>query len=235
MRQFTNTKLIERQSRIARYATFGGLGVLVGSLILSMNTGNILIAYFALLIGFVLAYIGSILANKYIREPRADHALEKALKGFDNKHHLYNYLLPAQHVLLTPQGLTVFRVKSIDGAVSFDGKKWRAPFRIGNLIGGMGREPLGDPVLELSAEMLRMKQFLADRVENAALVPIDGYVVFSDPNARVDIQDPQAPAVHADNLKESLRKNKRGALLTPQVYEKLQQILGETANEKTAK
>ncbi len=235
MRAYTNTKHIKRQARIARYATFGGLAVLVGSLFLSFNAGNenLIIAYATLLVGFVLAYIGSLLANKYIREPRADQALEKALKGFDNKHHLYSFLLPAEHVLLTPTGLIVFRVKSNDGKIQFANQKWRTPFRIARLFGGMGREALGDPIADLGMEMTRLKKFLAARVDNAALAPIEGYVVFSDPNAQLDIQDPLSPAVSADELKNTLRKSKRAAPLTPQLYATLQKTLDETANAKT--
>ena len=86
MRLTTNAKLIERQSKLARYATFGGLAILLGSLITSFmsNTFPIAVAYGLLFVGFLLAYIGAVLANKYIKEPRADQALEKALKGFDN-------------------------------------------------------------------------------------------------------------------------------------------------------
>ncbi|MGE5263327.1 MAG: nuclease-related domain-containing protein, partial [Acidobacteriota bacterium] len=119
MRLITNDKLIERQAKIARYATFGGLAVLLGSLVTSFS-GNfpIVVAYGLLFVGFGLAYVGAMLANKWIKEPRADNALAKALKGLDNKNQLYNYLLPANHVLLTPTGLLVFKVKSNDGKIT---------------------------------------------------------------------------------------------------------------------
>src|SRR5574337_631385 len=149
MRLTTNTKLIERQSRIARYATFGGLGVLLISLISSfVSIENILFSYISLFVGLMLAYTGSTLANKWIREPRADNALTKALKGFDNKHHLYNYLLPASHVLTTPNNLVVFRVKPHDGSIRFEDGKWKRPRKFSRIFGGMGQEQLGDPVAE---------------------------------------------------------------------------------------
>ncbi len=233
MRSFTNQKLIARQSRLARYATFGGLAVLLGSLFLSFNTDNILIAYVALIVGFALSYVGSIMANRFIREPRGDHALERALKGFDNKHQLYNFVLPVSHVLLTPAGLLVFRIKSNDGAVRFDGAKWRAPFRLTSFFGGRGREPLGDPIRELGADIARLKQFLGAKMENAPLVPVDGYVVFTDPKVQLDVHEANVPVVIADNLKETLRKSKRGAPLSPPLAEQVQKILDEIAHEKT--
>jgi Nuclease-related domain len=234
MRLTTNEKLIERQTKIARYATFGGLAILLGSLITSFNnTFPIGVAYALLFGGFLLAYIGAILANKYIKEPRADHALEKALKGFDNKNHLYNFLLPAAHVLLSPTGLLVFKVKSQDGPITCAGEKWRRPFQISRLLGGMGQEGLGNPAAELRDDIAKMKTWLTDKVDNAAVVPIDGYVVFSDPRAQLTLDEPTVPVARMEDLKETLRKAKRGAVLAPELFENLTRVLDEAADGKT--
>jgi len=234
MRLTTNDKLIERQGKIARYSTFGGLAILLGSLVTSFNnTFPIGIAYALLFAGFILAYIGAVLANKYVKEPRADHALEKALKGFDNKNHLYNFLLPAPHVLLTANGILVFKVKSHDGPVSCQGDKWQRPFQLSRLFGGMGQEGLGNPAAELRAEIAKMKEWLATKIDNAAIVPIDGYVVFSDPRVQLTIEEPTVPVARMEDLKETLRKGKRGAPLPSDLYDKVQQTLDEVANDKT--
>ncbi len=235
MKLTTNNKLIERQSRIARYTTFGGLGVLLVSLISSfVSLENILFAYISLFVGLTLAYIGSTLANKWIREPRADNALAKALKGFDNKHHLYNYLLPAPHVLATPSGLLVFRVKPHDGDITFQNGNWKRGRKWTRIFGGMGQEPLGDPVADLKVEMERMRMLLAEKLDNAAMVPIGGYVVFSDPNARLTVENPEMPVVRADELKETLRKSKRGPALQPRLFDDIERVLDQVANGKTA-
>jgi hypothetical protein len=233
MRLSSNDKLIERQSKIARYATFGGLAVLLGSLVISFNNQNIVLAYAALAIGFFLAMVGSTLANKWIKEPRADKALEKALKGFDNKHHLLNYLLPAEHVLITPTGLLVFKVKRQDGTITYQNGKWKYPWRISRLIGGLGAEPLGNPIDEMNAEISAMRKFLTDKVENAALIPIDGYVVFTDPRAQLSIDDASLPVVKTDDLKETLRKSKRGTPLSSQVLGQLERALKPVPDAKT--
>ncbi len=232
MRLTTNEKLIERQSKFARYATFGGLAVLLGSLVVSF-TNNYLLSYVSLFVGFILAYIGSILANKWVKEPRADHVLEKSLKGFDNKHHLYNYLTPVSHFLVAPNGILVFKVKPHDGTVSCQNGRWQRPWRWSRLIGGMGQEPLGDPVAELNSEIAAMRKFLADKMENAAMVPIDGYVVFTDPRVQLSVDDPTLPVVKAEDLKDTLRKSKRGAVLPPKFQDDLAHALGEESNGKT--
>ncbi len=235
MRVNTNDKLIERQSKIARYATFGGLAILLASLVTSF-TGNfpIFVAYALLFVGFALAYVGAILANKWIKEPRADHALTKALKGFDNKFHLYNYLLPASHVFLTPTGLLIFRVKSNDGKITCVNDNWTTPFRWSRLFGGMGQDPLGNPARDLREDVAKMKKFLADKVEGAAMVPVDGYVVFSDPHAELLIENCSAPIVRVEDLKDTLRKAKRGPVLQPKLLDDLDHALNDQANAKAA-
>jgi hypothetical protein len=233
MRLTSNDKLIERQTKLARYATFGGLAVLLASLVISFSN-NYALSYISLFVGFILAYIGSLLANKWIKEPRADRALEKALKGFDNKHHLYNYLPPVSHLLLTPTGILVFKVKAHDGAIACQDGKWRRPWQWSRLIGGMGQEPLGDPIAEMNAEIATVRKFLADKIENAALVPVDGYVVFTDPRAQLAVDDPALPVVKADDLKDTLRKSRRGAVLPPKTQDHLEKILSQAADAKTA-
>jgi hypothetical protein len=236
MRLTTNEKLIERQSKLARYATFGGLAILLGSLAASFmsTTFPIGVAYGLLFVGFIFAYIGAVLANKYIKEPRADQALEKALKGFDNKNHLYNLVLPIAHVLLTPTGLVIFRVKPQDGQVSCKGETWRRPFQLSRLFGGMGQEGLGNPTADLRADITKLKDWLVDKIDTAAVVPIDGYIVFTDPRVQLTVEEPALPTVRVEDLKDTLRRAKRGAPVPPALYDQLQKALDEEANAKTA-
>ena len=234
MRITRNDKLIANRSKISRYTTFAGLATLFGSLVISFtNAENIAMAYGLLAVGFLLAYVGATFANKYIREPRADNAIEKALKGFDNKNHLYSWILPVEQVLLTPFGLIVFRVKPQDGNVFCKNDKWRSPFRFGNLFGGMGQEPLANPVVDLRNDIDAIKKWLADKIENAALVPVDGYVIFSDPKVNLTIENSSVPAMRADDLKDTLRKTKRGVALPSAVYDTLQKAMDEEAHGKT--
>ena len=233
MRLTTNEKLVKRQTTIARYTTYGGLAVLFGALIVNFFMADLLLSYALLFVGFILAYFGAIFANKWIKEPRADHALEKGLKGFDNKHHLFNYLPPLSHFLITPTGVLVFKVKTLDGMIICSNGKWNRPWKWSRLFGGMGQEALGDPIRELNAEIEAMKKFLADKIDNAPMVPVDGYVVFSDPRVDLSIDDPSLPVVKAEDLKETLRKNKHGAVLFPKTQEQLEQALGAGTNGQT--
>ena len=233
MRLYTNEKLVERQTKIARYTMWGGMAVLIGAIIALYSLENEALAYLAVFAGFILTYISSNLATRWIKEPRADHALGKALKGFDNKYLLYNFLKPIPHILITPTGVLAFKIKSHDGAVICANGKWNRPWKVSRLIGGMGQEPLGDPIAELNADIAKVKKFLADQIPAAATVPVDGYVVFTDPKVELSVDDSSLPVVLTDNLKDTLRKRKAGAILSPQTQDALTKIFRVTDGKTT--
>ncbi len=236
MQLTTNDKLIAQRSKFGRYATFAGLAILLGSLAVSwLDQNNIALAYVLLFAGFILSYVGAVLANKWVKEPRADQALAKALKGLDSKNHLYNYLLPVAHVLLNPSGILVFKTKPHDGKVFCKNGKWSRAGGFLRLFSGMGQEALGDPMAELNNEIALVKKLLTDKMENAALVPVDGYVVFIDPRAELNLDNTELPVVKADDLKDVLRKSKRAAPLAQPVFDQLARVLDQTANAKTTK
>jgi hypothetical protein len=235
MRQTKNEKLIERQTSIARYTTFASLAILFGSLVISFQNYNILLAYGTLLVGFMLAYIGSTLGNQWVKEPRADVAIAKALKGFDNKHHLYDYLLPAAHVLLTPTGLIVFLVKNFDGTIAYKNGKWERAWAWTRMIGGLGQGGLGDPMREMQNEIAKMKNLLTEKIENGGTIPVDGYVLFTDPRVQLTIDDQSAPIVLVEDLKETLRKTKRGAPMSNKMLDDCERALNEYADAKATK
>lgn len=232
MRLTTNEKLIQQRSSWARYLTFIGMALLLASLVTSFTTDYIALAYGTLLSGFVIAMGGSYLANKWLRPPRADLALEKALKGFDNKHHLYNYLLPAEHVLVAPSGVWVFKTKYHDDDIVCKNGKWNRPWKWSRLFGAWAQEPLGDPIAELREDIQKIQRLLA-RVDSA--VPVDGYVVFTHPHARLSIDDPTLPVVMVSDLKDTLRKRKSTTVLPPSVLNQIETVFNEYANAKAAK
>lgn len=235
MRLTTNEQLIQQRSKWARSLTLAGMVLLFGSVVISLMTDQVALAYAALFAGFIVAMTGSYIANKWVKLPRADQVLEKSLKGFDNKYHLYNYLLPAEHVLVTPSGVLVFKTKYHDDQITCRDGNWHRPWKWTRLFGSMAQEPLGDPIAEMNDEIGKMRQLLQDKIENATTIPIEGYVVFTDPRARLSIDDPSLPVVTADNLKETLRKHKRVQSLPPAVVEKIDAVLNEYANAKTTK
>ncbi len=99
----------------------------------------------------------------------------------------------------------------------------------------MGQDPLGNPSRDLSDDLAKVKKLLAEKVEAAAMVPVDGYVVFSDPRADLYLDNCSAPILRVDDLKDTLRKSKRGPMLQPKVIDELDRVLTEQADAKATK
>ena len=232
MRLITNDPLIKRNSTIGKYATTAGLVVLLGGLVISFygrdNATLQLVPFFTLLIGFVLSNLGIYYTNRYRREPRSDKAISNALKGFDDKYHLYNFYLPVPHCLIAPTGIYALTPKFQAGTVQWDGKRWK--HKNANLFLSLfGQEGLANPNAEAAADADSLAKFLAKKV-GGDLPPVQSIIVFYNEKASIEAENPPIPALHAKQLKEYLRKQGKGTgkqpTLTPEQITKLDQALG---------
>ena len=211
MKVILNEKLVKRQSAIGKWASLIGMGTLLAGLVVSYRWPGLITASFGfLIVGFMLASVGTYNMNRWVKQPRPDQALTRALKGFDNKHLLYHYTLPAAHVLLAPSGLFVFTVKDHHGEIRCEGEKWHQKFNWGRLLLFFGQEGLGNPTREVRGEIERLQHFLDSMLQEAD-VPIEGLIVFTNPRAKLELIDPAVPVISSNKLKTHLRqlKNKR--------------------------
>lgn len=226
MKVIINDKLVKRQAAIGKWASLTGMGALLAGLVVSWRWPNQLtISFGCLIVGFMLASVGSYNMNRWVKEPRADQALTKALKGFDNKHLLYHYILPAAHVLLAPTGLFVFTVKDHHGEIRCEGEKWHQKFNWGRLLLFFGQESLGNPTREVRGEIERLRRLLDSRLPEAD-VPIEGLIVFTNPRARLELIDPAVPVMNSNKLKNYMRQMKKNRIPAEQ-REELAEIFEE--------
>lgn len=230
MKSITNEKLAQRRARIGQVFGLAGLAILMIGLVLSFNQEQYLLwSYVALIVGIFVSSIGIYNADKWLRPPRSDEALAQALKGFDKKYRLYNWLLPADHVLLSPYGLTVFTVKRQEGRVQYDGERWRHRQGFFQILGGLARERLGDPLRDLQADIERIKA-LVTQVMPDEEIPVEGVIVFVSPKVELDIKGNQVPVVPVKKLKSYLRRLHKGPKIPEPVRRELEQILDHEAS-----
>jgi hypothetical protein len=153
MRVHLNEGYVKRRSSIGKWASLLGLVVLAGGFFVSLGSpGLFFISFVALAIGFLLSNIGIYYANRYTRLDRPDAVLTQALKGFDDRYVLYQFLLPVSQALLEPSGLTVLVLKPQEGQISYENGKWRHKQGWGRLLRWVGQEGLGKPDLEAEHE-----------------------------------------------------------------------------------
>jgi hypothetical protein len=226
MRIITNTEHIEKRARLARIISYAGLAILGGGFVTSLLRPElILLAYVTLPIGIVLANIGIYLANRYLRQPRPDQVLDQALKGLNDQYIVYHYMLPASHVLVTPQGVHPVIVKFQPGTFINEGERWQQ--RQGCLARFMrlfGQEGIGNPTREARTETQALTRHLSERAPSLD-VPIEPLIVFTHPEADVTITDPAVEVVLAKKLKTHLRAGERGRGLPRSTLTQLEEAL----------
>lgn len=225
MRLITNEPLIKRNAAIGKYAATSGLVILVGGLVVSLFKPEYqFVPFITLIIGFILSNVGIYFSNRYVRQPRPDKSVEGALKGFDDKYALYQYRLPASHVLVCPSGVFVIVPKFQSGTIAWDGKRWK--HKGGSVFLSLfGQEGLGNPNAEAAAEVESLSRYLAKNVEGD-LPPAQAIIAFYNPKATIEAKDAPIPAMHVKQLKEYLRKLPKGPTLMPAQVEKLDEALG---------
>jgi len=229
MQVITNEKLIRNRARLGRVASFAGLGVLILGLVVSRFPQWWPVSLGCLIIGFLLSQVGIRHTNRWVKQPRADQTLEKILKGFDDRYHLYNYILPAPHVLLAPFGLCVIKPKQLGGRIRCQGEKWRHQAGWSWLLRLFGAEGLGNPTREVRAEVEKLRRFLAQRLPND--VPIEGVVVFTNPQVDLETESPAVPALDGKQFKLFLRNLSKERPIPGSQRKQLAEILGQEAPE----
>jgi hypothetical protein len=225
MKTITNVEKITKGARIGKIATFAGLGFLVAGLVVSLmlqESPLLWLSFGFLLLGLLVSSVGTMNMNRWVREPRADQALAQGLKGFDDRYRLYNYTLPAPHVLLGPMGLYVLTALGQDGVIRYEGDKFRRDFSLARVLRFMAEEGMGRPFEEANAQVQSLRKFL-DEHDVGKDVEIQNVLVFYNPRAQLSVTEPPRPVVDPKGLKKAIRKQQDQKLM-PAQYDQLQEL-----------
>lgn len=224
MQIFTNTALVARRAKMAHAASLGGLFLILGGTGLAMWQPQLAsVTLGCLIVGFAISSVGIYNANLWVKKPRPEEVLAQALKRFDDRYRLYNYLLPTSHVLLTPFGLFVFVVRNLDGEFTYRDGKWHQRFSASRALRFFVEPSLGNPLRELEEEIQRIRRLIEPEGEG---VPVTGAVVFTHPAATVRAKGAPYPIVVPKRLPRLIqRKKSEHPLLTKEVYRRLISLL----------
>jgi hypothetical protein len=205
-----NEKLIKTRTTWSGRLMLAGFGLILGSALLTFlnptQPSYIIPAYAALFGGFIIFNVGASSGAKWRLLPRPDQALARTLKGLDHRHRLYNFLLPAEHVLLTPAGVVVYQVRRMMGVISCTNDKWYHKRSIFSRLRFAAEEQVGDPTRDVKLDVTQMQQFLEKNLDNADLVTVDGLILFSNPNVQLTVENPSVPVLTAKDAKDYMRR-----------------------------
>ena len=234
MKVNNNVRQIARRAKIGQIANLAGIAVLGIGLVISLTRPQYsLYTLILLIVGVISSQYGIVTAYRYARKPRPDEELANALKGLDDRYKLYNYWLPAYHVLLAPKGLYVFVTRGIAGKVIAEGRKWHEErkFSLGRILRLFSPENLGNPVREAEWDRDALQEWVRQHVDGLE-VEVEPLVVFLAPNVELDVRNPEVKPVRAKALKEVLRRGETAAL-GGEAYRKLARAFDQIAGVAT--
>ncbi len=135
MKIISNTKLIERNAKIAKYTFYASLGILGIGMYLSFkypdDVNMMSWMMVTLIVGFLLSQISIYFQNKFGKKPRPDEMITASLKGMDDKYTLFHYSSPVSHLLVGPAGIWGLIPYDQNGTIVYekdDGNKKVDPF-----------------------------------------------------------------------------------------------------------
>jgi hypothetical protein len=230
MIRYANERTIRRNARLGKVLTFGGMGVLVLGLVLSVAYPAQVNAVLGVaLVGVLASQFGMVFYNRWSRQPRMDQVLDDAVKGLDGRYALFHYTLSSPHVLATPAGIFAVVPRLDEGEVEWSDGTWsqtrpgRGTPRPRTL---RGIEAAARTEAEAAAAALRK------RLPGETLPEVKPLLVFLNPKANLRAKGAPLLAVHGKKLKEALRQLPKAQSLTDLQLKLLAERLGLSTTSK---
>lgn len=221
MKSIADHVVLGRRATLAHTASLGGLLVLLGSVGVSMwfPTQTTLVPIL-LTAGAAISMVGIYYANRWVKKPRPEDTIDTALKSLSNQHRCYHYLLPEDHVLLTPGGVVVLEVCNLEGRFTYRDGRWKQRFTPSRALRFFVEETLGDPFATAQEGARAIRELVARHVSES--VPVDGMVVFTNPLAEYEVEKPPLPICQPQKLTKRLPQRPK---LPPEVIAQVQEVL----------
>jgi len=216
-----NLEQVQSNKRLSRLKVLAGILLfLVGAPISFLgNLTFLLVAYTAVVIGFVLFNSGLQGIAKWGRKVRNDQLVDQELRRLSDRYTLVHYPRISNrtldHVLVHETGLLVMTTKEVIGRVEVRGAKYRKPGQsmIGRFI-GMGGPQLGQPPTENGLDRKALLETLAAAATERNWptdVPVDGLIVFVAPRLVLNADDASdPPAIKLAELLGWVQSHTRG-------------------------
>jgi hypothetical protein len=221
MKSYIDHPKVNARATLANVMSVGGLLLLLASVVVPLFLPQLAgIALLLLAAGGIIAMVGIYYSNRWIRKPRPEDSLDKALKAFDDSYRLYHYpRLPCDHVLLTPSGIVAMEVVNLAGSFSYRNDRWKEAMTIGRALRYIVEPRVVDPLLVSQSLSDDLRRWLEDHVNLKTPVPIKALTVFTHPAADLEVARAPFPACTIGKLRKQAAS--QGLKLTRESYEML--------------
>lgn len=224
MRVITNEKMIKRNGRIGQFARNGGLLVLVGGMVVTfLNQAYVNLAFFALLVGFVLTQVGIYFGNRWGRHPRPDELIDQGLKGLNDQYTIYHYMTPVAHLLVGPSGLWVIVPYYQVGKIVYEKNRWKQKGGgvLQRYLRFVGQEGLGRPDLEAPAEASTLDRAIKKQLPDNGIPAPNVALVFTSAKAELEVENAPILTLPLKELKNTIRKMAKEKPLSPELINQI--------------
>lgn len=207
MRVIRHTGYISSRKRRARWTAFLGFLILTSTLWIALNPTLLAPAYIAMFVGFIIFNIGMQQVGKWSRNPRNDQFLDALLRDqLSDKYTLLHFppigKRRSEHLLWYPGGLLVVTLREIDGKIMGRARRWtRKGGGIRRLLSFSGPQ-LGHPDTDTDHSIAEIETYLTERELE---FDVNGVIVFFHPEVELDVEGPDYPVLHGDELPGFIR------------------------------
>lgn len=206
MRIVRHNAYISKRKKRARIFALVGFLLLSGSLLIAWYPDYLLLAYVSMLGGFVLFNMGMQQIGKWTRNPRNDQILDLRMKSLSDRVTAVHYTQLGkhniEHIVVHPGGLAVLTAREVDGTIEKRRGRWKRKGGALRRLFSFSGPQLGNPGYETDEDVKRVENWLA---ENQMEVNVQGAIVFVHPKTELDIEDPDYPVLHGEEVDEFLR------------------------------
>jgi multisubunit Na+/H+ antiporter MnhF subunit len=208
MQQYTNQRLVIRNHRYSRLMMFGGLGLSIVAVIITFTQPTLIIVAFALiLVGGVVSQIGTAIHNRFGRSPRVDEVIDFSLKGLDDRHAVFHYLMGTNHALFTPHGVYAISPMLEKGSIEYRDEIWKHQPQKGRFSFGNPRErTLRNIEKETMRESQRLQRYIRKNIPQHKDIEVEPLALFLASDTQIKAESAPFLAVHRKKLKDALRK-----------------------------
>jgi hypothetical protein len=235
MKIVKNSKLIKRNAAIGKYTSIAALVVLgIGLYITFKMPDKFAYSMGCLLAGFLLSQVGIYFGNRWGRSPRPDQIIDKNLKGMGREYTIYHYVTPASHLLVGPAGAWILLPLYQGGKITYDGKRWRTKGGgfARSYLRIFGQENIGRPDLEADAEKKAVTNHLIHLLPEGSQIPdVHAALLFTDPNAELNVEKAPLPAMSPKDLKEFLKNQAKDNSMPSLVLDSVRKALPQPEKE----
>lgn len=221
MKIYIDHDKVNSRATLANAASVGGMLILLASVLAPLFiAGTAPFSLLFLFIGGATSMTGIYLANRWVRKPRPEESLDKALKAFDDSYCLYHYpRITGDHVLLTPTGLVVMEVVNLAGNFSHRKGRWKESMTMGRALRYLVEPRVVDPLLLQQSLTEELQRWFGDNLKTRSHVPIRVLTVFTHPAVQLELDNGSIPAITVAKLRKQLAS--QGSKLAPAVYDDL--------------